>query len=189
MTMKPQSPFFKACIDQDLLRLTSRIQRPDHILQRHHQPPTNSYKMEVKTANPTETRSGCGGAVYNEEGNWTWGFCCKLRKVPPDIAELIGIIHGLYSCWEKGIRHIAITTSSVNLLNWITRGCDIRHPFKDLIQEARALIHKQWQVTAHLLPWDQNSHACNLASHSLSIQGNFCIIDQPPTTPHGLDGD
>ncbi|XP_028784123.1 uncharacterized protein LOC114740158 [Neltuma alba] len=83
----------------------------------------NFVKLEVDGSVLQDGRSGCGGAVWSSYDQWLVGFSCKLTSVPPAIAELLGILHGLQLCWDKRYRNIAIYTDCVETLSMIYRGC------------------------------------------------------------------
>lgn len=48
---------------------------------------------------------------------------------------------------------------AINLLMW---GCDISHPYKDVIDKARLLMHGDWQVVIDHVPREENMLAISL---------------------------
>lgn len=125
-------------------------------------------------------RSGCGGYILDHNGEWLGGFSCKLTMVPSVFAELLGLIHGLNWCWDRGHREVVIYSDSTEAINYILRGCELNHPYIDIVTEARKCYYRSWDIQLHHVTRDFVQIADRLAKLSHSLDVPFCLFDQPP---------
>ena len=118
--------------DKNLMQGTKEISLPnDHV------------KLEVDGSAKVNAISGCGGAIKDKEGRWIAGFSCKLVFVPPAIAELLGFWNDLRLCWSRGFKNVVLFSDCVEAISFCIRGCDINHPFRDIIEYVRLLLNRE----------------------------------------------
>ncbi|XP_028798922.1 uncharacterized protein LOC114754310 [Neltuma alba] len=136
------SSFFKACLDQDLIKQGFQLGRRQPSNAHSDKHPNDFIKVAIDGSVLDNGRSGCGGFICDNNDRWICGFSCKLISVPPVIAELLGVIHGLTLCWTRGYRKIILFFDCIAAINFALRGCDSDHPFKDIIDDVRLLINR-----------------------------------------------
>ncbi|KAI9080410.1 hypothetical protein K1719_037804 [Acacia pycnantha] len=84
---------------------------------------TEAYRLEVDGSVLRDGRSGCGGVLHDAQGQWICGFS-----------------------WVLEIRNVSVYSDYIEAINLATRRCDIDYPFKDLVDEVRMLIYRDWSV-------------------------------------------
>lgn len=173
--------FYRPCSDQELLKLGRLVSQQG--LPLGHPPAQTSVTttLIVDGSVLDDGRSGCGGYILNKDGMWLSGFSCKLIAVPVVCAELIGIIHGLNWCWDRKYREIAIFLDSLEAVNYILRGCDVDHPFRDVIEDTHQCYFRDWDIHIHHVARDSTHIADSLAKYSHNLVEPFCMFLQPPS--------
>ena len=120
------------------------------------------------------------GLMRNYIGRWMGGFSCKLYKVPPTIAELIAMMHGLNLCWQANHRKVNVFSDSTEAINLLLRGCQKDHPFRDVVEEAKSMLLRNWHVCLSHRPRDHNQEADQLAKYGHSLPGGLLYFEEPP---------
>ena len=100
--------------------------------------------------------------------------------MPTTIAEIFGVLYGLNLCWTKGCQRVIVKSDSLEAINLVLRGCNVEHPFYDLIVDTRIAMYRKWQVRYVHINRDRNGRADFLARHAHTLDSNFCIWDQTP---------
>ena len=126
-------------------------------------------------------RSGCGGYIQDYDRTWLGAFSCKLTSVPLVCAELLGITLGLNWCWDRGLTEITLLTDSLEAINYLLRGCEEQHPFKELIDDARTCYHRDWRIQLCHVYREHIETADRLSKFSHSLVDPFCTFYQPPS--------
>ncbi|XP_028783831.1 uncharacterized protein LOC114739897 [Neltuma alba] len=116
-----------------------------------------------------DNSSGCGGMLRLQE-----------------VVEIFGIFYGLQMCWDRGIRDIVVHSDCLEAINLLIRGYNLDHPFRDLIEETRLLLHRDWQVYLSYTPISNLTLVDFLAKSSHTMEGSFRILDQPPIVNSGI---
>ena len=60
--------------------------------------------------------------VRGEHEERLCGFICKPSPVPPAMAEILGIIHGLNLCWARGYNQVKVVSDCTEAVDLILRG-------------------------------------------------------------------
>ncbi|XP_028753586.1 uncharacterized protein LOC114713165 [Neltuma alba] len=123
--------------------------------------------------------------LLGQSRKWIGEFGCKIISVLLAVAELLGVIHGLQLCWSRGYRKIVIFTDCVDAMSLFCRGCDENYPFKDVVDDARLLFHREWTITLVHTTREQIPIADQLAKFSHFMESIFCILGQPPSMSEG----
>ncbi|KAL4288301.1 hypothetical protein AHAS_Ahas19G0272500 [Arachis hypogaea] len=85
-------------------------------------PPTNWIKLNSDGAscgNPGT--ASYGGLLRDEMGHWVAGYYSNLRICSAFQAEIWGLLHGLKTAWELGIRRLIVDLDSKVLMDVITK--------------------------------------------------------------------
>lgn len=105
--------------------------------------PTDHIKLKADGSVKGNGICGCGGAIKGKEGCWIAGFSYKLSCVPLAITELSRFWNGLCLCWSRGFKSVVLLFDCVEVIYFCIRGCDINHPFIDIIDDFRLLLNKE----------------------------------------------
>ncbi|XP_028785559.1 uncharacterized protein LOC114741452 [Neltuma alba] len=175
-----KNTFFRAAWDQDLVKSCKFYHDETLPPIVGNQDKNGCVILEVDGLVLTNGDSSCGGVIKDEDGRWIVGFRCKLVPVPPAMAELLGVMHGLQLCWERGYRKILLRSDCVSVLNLLSRGCEGDHPFNDIILDARMMMYRDWQVHLTFMDREQNNIADLLAKSAHRDERIFCLFDQQP---------
>lgn len=144
-----RSSFLRAAWDTDLLKQCKFIDHNHHLRSPYQAQTENCTRLETDGSVLASGASSGGGLIRDQSGGWIGGFACKLSIVPPTIAELCAIIHGLHLCRQKRLTRVEICTDSIEVIDLLFRGCPPDYPYTDLVTEARTLIMQNWEVFLH----------------------------------------
>lgn len=177
------SNFFRACADYDIkMRAAKHGNRRRKTYQDH----SDSVNLVSDASVRNMGQSSCGGAILGSNNSWLCGFMCKLNRVPIAIAEVLGIVHGLYLCWQRGFKKVHIFSDSLEAIQLLTWGCEDHHPYRDIIEETNLLfLHRDWETTLDHIPREQNYLADQLVDSAHDIMGNYLVLEQPPLSLQG----
>ena len=62
----------------------------------------------------------------------------------------------------------------------LLRGCTRDYPYKDLVDDARGLLMREWEVRVRHISRDANVRADHLAKLGHTIVENFLFFEEPP---------
>ena len=163
------------------------IQRP--IRQVKWIPPLNNIiKVNVdgsSLSNPG--RSGFGGLIRNNNGDWLLGFSGFCDITSCLAAELYAIFHGLRIAYDAGHKNIILESDSMMALDLIMSDVQSHHPHAPLISQIVQLQHRDWIVNFHHTLRQGNECADWLAKHGASSSDAFKTwIVCPPQLHHSL---
>ena len=103
-----------------------------------------------------------------------------MTRVPPSIAGLLGVIHGLHICWTINQRKVEINTNSVEVVNMLMRGCANDFPYKELVDDACGLIMREWEVSIRHVSREAYDRVDHLAKLGHTIAENFLFLRSHP---------
>ena len=124
--------------------------------------------------------SSCAGLIVDARERWIKGYICKLPRVPPTIAELMALTHGLNICWQASLRKVEVCTDSVEAMDLVLRGCGRDYPFWQLVQDARELYTRDWEVVIRHIPREANIQADRMAREGHRMTTNALLFEDPP---------
>lgn len=172
--------FFKAAWDGD-------IQRRCKFYQKNHDAGTVArdrgpefVRLHTNASVLRSGESSCAGWIADAEGNWSKGYIHKLNHVPPTIAELMAIVHGLHLCWRANYRKVEVYTDSVGAMDLLLRGCKADYPFRQQVDEARNLCMRNWDVLVRHTHRENNTLADRMAKAGHSMVGTVLFFEEPP---------
>ena len=113
-------------------------------------------------------RSGFGGLIRNNIGDWFLGFSGFCGITSCLAAELYAIFHGLRIEYGGGHKNIIFESDSRMTLDLIMSDVQSHHPHAPLISQIVQLQHREWIVNFHHTLRQGNEYADWLARHGAS---------------------
>ena len=112
-----------------------------------------------------------GGIGRSSTGDWLFGFTSNMGNGFATTAEIHAIKLGLECAWKQGYRNIVVESDSSLAVQFICRDPNPPPELIPLIQECRALFHKDWQVEIQQVTREVNGCADILAKmgHQFSM--------------------
>ena len=144
-------------------------------------PPRHGWiKVNVDGAFAMNLGLGCGGLMRNSNGKFIEGFMFHPTEGDSFTAELWALILGLKLAWEKGERRIIVESDALELIQLLEQGNTSQHADAELIQEAKSLIGRQWEIELLHIPRGANSVADFLAKRAITtVRGYELILESP----------
>ncbi|KAL6555008.1 hypothetical protein OROGR_006266 [Orobanche gracilis] len=123
----------------------------------------------------------CGGSLRDHDGNWVSGFSSFERVGDVFMAELLGIVRGLYLAWSCGGRKIICETDNLDVATCLNRsGPTNLHSCAALLAEVRYWLNKDWEVLIKHISRDLNHVADELARIGMRNKDFFKRWISPP---------
>jgi len=132
-------------------------------------------------------RSGFGGLIRNNNGDWLLGFSGFCSITSCLAAELYAIFHGLRIAYDAGHMNIILESDSRMTFDLIMSDVQAHHPHAPLISQIVQLQHRDWIVNFHHTLRQGNECADWLAKHGTSSSDALkSWIVCPPQLHHSL---
>lgn len=77
------------------------------------------------------------------------------------------------------MREIEVNSDCAQAINLLTRGNSGEHPFKDVIEETRNLLLREWEVIFNCIYRENSLCAAGLETHAQDIDASLCTLEQP----------
>lgn len=78
------------------------------------------YKLNSDSAfNRSNNKASAGGMLWDNDGNWVWGFSTNIGKANSFTVELWGLREGLHICREKGLDGVLVELDSKGVVDMI----------------------------------------------------------------------
>ena len=109
-------------------------------------------------------RSGVGGFIRNNTGDWLLGFSGFFGITSCLAVELYVIFHGLRIAYDAGHKNIILESNSRMALDLIMSDVQSHHPHAPLISQIVQLQHRDWIVNFHHTLRQGNKCAASFSS-------------------------
>lgn len=83
---------------------------------------------------------GLGGLLRDFSGSFLFGFYDNVGRTSVLHAEIMGVLHGLCLCWERGFKSIMCYSNSLLAVNLIHDGVPPFHPLANEILRVRKYL-------------------------------------------------
>ncbi|XP_077244506.1 uncharacterized protein LOC143884688 isoform X4 [Tasmannia lanceolata] len=170
------------------LKLCTSLRTLNTILVPWSAPPTGWLKLNTDgTFKLNPSRSGCGGLIRDSAAGFVAGFCKQLYPVDNNVAEVLGVLHGL----EFVSNHfppvpIWIESDSLIVVNAISGQCSIPEEWRSDISRIKCLLaDREWKIS-HIFR-EGNRCADWFADKGVSSSCSFHSL--PQEICHFLDED
>ena len=119
-----------------------------------------------------------GGIGRSSTGDWLFGFTSNMGNGFAITAEIHAIKLGLESAWRQGYKNIVVESDSSLAVQFICRDPNPPTELIPLIQECRALIHKDGRIEVQHVTREVNGcadilakmgHCFSMVTHELNL--------------------
>ncbi|MCH88087.1 ribonuclease H protein [Trifolium medium] len=151
-------------------------------------PPLDSIiKVNVDGSSLSNTgRSGFGGLMRNNNGEWLLGFFGFSFITTCLAAELYLILHGLHMAYDVGHKDIIIESYSMEALNLIMSEAQPLHPYAPLISQISQLRCQDWVASFQNTLRQGNECADWLVKHGASSEDVLQVWTVCPSQLHHI---
>lgn len=106
-------------------------------------PPSLWLKCNIDSSVRGEDNSaGCGGVCRDSMGNWVFGFSRNMGSSNVLWAELWAIYTMINLAWDRGVRRIMVESDSKVVVQLVTEGCVVLHPYASLVNQIRVRLER-----------------------------------------------
>lgn len=125
-------------------------------------------------------RSGFGGLIRNDRGEWLAGFCGISTNLH---AELLAIVFGLNLAWNSGYRKVVCESDSKTTLDIIIGGVQQTHPYAPAVNHIRRLRDYDWDLSFNHTLREGNACVDWLAKEGANSNQHFKTWSACPPQP------
>ncbi|KAG4973833.1 putative ribonuclease H protein [Glycine soja] len=127
------------------------------------------------------SKGACGSLVRDHTGAFLCGVSINIGKGSVLEEELKGILFGLKLAWSRGYRRIRVDSDSLVAIKLMSKGCCMRHPFYNLVQEIHAVHGYQGNIYWNHVLREANQVADALAKKAITTLSLYQVFDFPPS--------
>lgn len=125
-------------------------------------------------------RASFGGLLRDHSGAFIFGFFGAAGHTTILQAELLGLLHGLQCCWERGFRRVVCYSDSLQVIQLVQEGVQPRHHFSNEVHAIRGLIAREWECQIFHTLREGNQCADFFAKKGVASTMKFCMVMQAP---------
>lgn len=122
----------------------------------------------------------CGGVCRDSDNRWLFGFSRNIGSTNVLWVELWAIFSVISLAWDRNLRRVIIESNSLVVVNLIYGGCFILHPYASLVNQIRAWLHREWEVTCVHVRREANQVADCLAEMTLELPFGLHLLELCP---------
>lgn len=138
-------------------------------------------KLNIQgTSNRLSGLTGSAGIVRDQSGKWVFGYFRCNKSMSEVAAGLLAIYHGLKILWDSGIRRTRLETTSLEIINALTKNSDLFPKRKSILDLCKDIILRKWECDIYLISKEQNSCAEWLASRLEEQPQGLVFFEYPP---------
>uniref|UniRef100_A0A803MSZ0 RNase H type-1 domain-containing protein n=1 Tax=Chenopodium quinoa TaxID=63459 RepID=A0A803MSZ0_CHEQI len=140
-------------------------------------PQRGFYKLNIDGSWISLGDAGAGGIIRCNKGKWHIGFSMQIKTLEPASAELLAIMEGLNTAWERGTGFLELETDAQALTYMIQNPLYYNHHLlSNIIRDVSELLQKDWQVTVLRVKRIANKIAHGLADIGRNSQQDDLVL-------------
>ena len=148
---------------------------------RWEKPQMGWYKLNTDGASESGVyRTGCGGIIRDEQGQWITGFVRRIGVANNFIAELWGLRDGLQLCCCRNFNSIEVEIDAKAILDAFLNPEYVNSIVSPILDDCRSLITRFRRICFKHCYQEANRCADKLARIGASQSLEFIVFQSPP---------
>ena len=129
---------------------------------------------------PGLDRTGCGGIIRDERGQWIMGFSRRIGVANSFTAELWGLCDGLQLCCYRDFDSLEVEINAKAILDALLNPEYVNNIVSPLLDDCRMLATRFRRICFKHCYREANRCADKLASLGASQSLDFIVLQSPP---------